>query len=191
MDRDWLSRAIRDAQHAFPFWTHQPREITEAQETHRPAKAHPLIFFERRAKLSPEILLRQKHGVLRSSLTPWVRSREVPQLPAADLDPDSDVGEKTVRFYTDPLTGTATTREFQIGAVYTSAFLPDHLRSVESFDVLWCRLTDEIYARMRSLALACEANAVVAFRLEISPWFDYEGERGMWVDAYGVAALVA
>jgi len=191
VDRDWLSRAIRDAHQAFSFWKHQPREIEEATETHRAAKAHPLIFFERRAKLSPEILLRQEHGFLRASINPWVRSGAVPQLPDAGLDPDPQLGEKTVRFYTDPLTGTATTREFQIGAVSTSAFIPDHLRSVESFDVLWCRLTDEIFERMKSLALNCDANAVVAFRMEISPWFDYGGESGMWVDAYGVAALVA
>ena len=50
---------------------------------------------------------------------------------------------------------------------------------------------DEIYERMESLALEYGANAVVGFKIEISPWFDYGGERGMWVDAYGVAALVA
>jgi len=57
--------------------------------------------------------------------------------------------------------------------------------------VLWCRLTDEIFEHMRRLALAYDANAVVAFRMEIRPWCDYGGESGMWVDAYGVAALVA
>jgi len=191
VDRDWLSRAIRDAHQAFSFWRDPPGPMAEAQETHRAAKAHPVIFFERRSKLSPEILLRQKHGVLRASINPWVRSGAIPQLPAADLDEDQDVGEKTVRFYADPLTGTATTREYQIGAVATSAFLPDQLRSVESFDVLWCRLVDEIYERMESLALAYDGNAVVGFRLEISPWCDFGGERGMWVDAYGIAALVA
>ena len=191
MDRDWLSRAIRDAQQAFSFWRYQPREITEVEETRRAAKEHTLIFFERRAKLSPEIHLRQKHGVLRASINPWVRSGELPRFPVAGLDPDPQLGKKTVCFYADPLTGTATTSEFQIGTVTTSAFLPDQLRSVESFDVLWCRLMDEIYERMESVALGYDANAIVAFRLEISPWCDYEGAKGMWVDAYGVAALVA
>jgi len=50
---------------------------------------------------------------------------------------------------------------------------------------------DEIYERMERLTLEYQGNSVVAFRIEISLWCDYGGERGMWVDAYGVAALVA
>lgn len=73
----------------------------------------------------------------------------------------------------------------------TSAFIPDSLRAVEPFETLWRRLEDEIFDRLKSLAtLDYQANAVVAFRIEVLPWYDYGGKSGMWVNAYGVAALV-